>query len=180
MEKEKFVKLEKKANELFGEKAVVSAAEVKVANKGYIVRVKMQGMPFEISAMHDTLEKAEELALAGFNTNMEDALKNSLFPTQAIEKYKEVKLDEDQFTRLFKNEDLLSKEYTNELKEKTIAKICQLDDGRYECVLESPYMCLHARGTGGTEKLSILTASMNAHDIFRTPLVQVGKKPWNR
>ena len=180
MKKEKLTELEKKANELFGEKSVVSVAEVKFANKGYIVRIKMQGMPFEISALQDTLEEAESLAYSEFEKHMTDALNNSLFPTQPIENYKVVKLNEEQFNRLFKHEDLLGEDYINELKEKTVAKICKLDDGKYECVLESPYMCLNARGRAATEKFSIFFASTIAHDIFIAPLIHVGEKPWKK
>lgn len=180
MEKEKLTKLEKRANELFGDKSVVTVAEVKFANKGYIVRIKMQGMPFEISSMQSTLEQAEELAYSEFEKQMEDVLQKYLFGTQPNEKYEQVKLDDEQFNRLFKYEELLSEEYLNELKEQTITKICQLEDGKYECVIESPYMCLHARGRSGSKKLSILSATMVAYDVFRASPIYVGEKPWNK
>ena len=179
MQKEKLTKIEKRANELFGEKSIISVAEIKVANKGYIVRIKMQGMPFEISAMQDTLEEAEELAYSEFEKHVADALENNLFPTQPIENYKEIKLTDEQFTKLFKYEELLSEEYCRELKEKTVAKMCQLPNGKYECVIESPYMCLHARATSASEKFSIFFAITTAHDIFRSSLIYVGKKPWS-
>ena len=179
MEKEKITKLERRSNELFGKGAVVSVSQVKVADKGYVVRIKMQGMPFEISAMDETLEKAESIAYDEFNKNMEDALENSLFPTQSKEKYEEVKLSEEQLDRLFKYEDMLPKKILDDLKKKTIAKICALDGGRYECVIENPYNCLHARGTSGMKKLAILSATMVAHDVFKAPVEYVGKRPWS-
>ncbi len=178
MTNEKFNKLEKRAKEFFGEKAVLSVADVKFANKGYITRIKLQGMPFEISAMQNTLEEAEELALTEFEKCFDEAIEKDLFPTQPIENYEVLELTDEQFKRLFKYEELLSEEYEKELKQKTKANICRLDDGRYECVLESPYLCLHARGTSGTITLAILSATMRAHDVFRAPLINVGKKPW--
>lgn len=179
MDKEKNTTLERRANEIFGKGAVVSVSQVKVADKGYVVRIKMQGMPFEISAMEDTLEKAECIAYEEFNKNMENALENSLFPTQPKEKYEEVKLSEEQLDRLFKYEDILPKEFLDDLKKKTVAKICVLDDGRYECVIENTYNSLHARGRSGVKKLAILSATMVAHDVFRAPVEYVGKKPWS-
>ena len=173
-------KLEERANELFGENSLVSVAEIKLGNSGYMVRIKMQGMPFEISAIQDTLEEAEEMACSEFEKREAEALGQKLFGTQLVGKYKKIKLTDEQFNRLFKYEDLLDEEYTNELKEKTFARICNLDDGRCECVIESPYMCLHARGSSGVEKLAILSATMTAHDVFRTPLIRVGKKAWQR
>ena len=180
MKNEILTKLENKAKELFGEKSTVSVAEIKVANKGYIARIKMQGMPFEISAMHETLEEAQKLAVEEFDKQASDAVKDSLFATQSIEKYESVKLTDDQFIRLFKHEELMGKEYIEELKEKTFAKICKLNDGRYECVIESPYMCLHARGLAGAKELAIWSATMVAHDIFNPSLVYVGRKPWDK
>ena len=180
MQNVKIKELENKANELFGERSTISIAEAKFANKGYIVRIKMQGMPFEISAMQGTLEDAERVALEEFEKHATDEIKNSLFPTQPIEQYKSVKLTDSQFERLFKHEEFIGKEYIEELKEKTIAKLCQLDDGKYECVIESPYMCLHARGTSGSQDLSILSATMRAYDVFRASTIYVGNNPWEK
>ena len=180
MEKEKITKLEQRANELFGKKSLVSIAEIKFADIGYMVRIKMQGLPFEISAIKDTLEDAEELAIAEFENMTNYALKNDLFPTQPIEKYESLKLTDEQFNRLFRFEELLDDEYICELKKETIAKVCQLPDGRYECVLESPYMCLHARGRSGTIPLAILSATMRAYEVFRASLISVGNKPWKK
>lgn len=178
MEKENLNNLEKRANELFGEKSLVSVAEIKCANKGYIVRIKMQGMPVEISAMEDTLNEAEDLACKEINKKIDEALENELFPTQPIEKYSEHELSDDQFERLYKFEELLSNEYKNNLKENTKALVCKLDDGRYECVIESPYMCLHARSTANSINNAILSATMVAHDVFMPSLIHVGKYPY--
>ena len=180
MEKTRFTELEEKANELFGEKSLLSVAEVKAADKGYVVRIKMQGVPFEITAMKDTLEEAEELAYFEFKNNLNDSLEKSLFATQSADKYEEVKLTNQQLDRLYKYEESLDDEYLDELKIKTVAKLAKLDDGRYECVLESPYKCLHARGTASTKNLAILSAIMTAHDIFETYLIHVGNKPWKK
>ena len=172
--------LENKAKELFGEKSTVSVAEIKVANKGYIVRIKMQGMPFEISAMRESLEEAQTTAVNEFNKYANDAIENSLFTTQPVEKYETEKLTDEQFDKLFKYEEPMNKEYIEELKEKTYAKICKLSDGRYECVIKSPYMCLNARGTAVTKELAIWSATMVAHDIFNPSLEYVGRKPWDK
>ena len=179
MEKEKLANLEKTANELFGENSVVTVATVKLGKKGYITRINMQGLPFEISSMDDTLEKAEELAYDEFEKHMRDVVRNELFPTQPLDRYETVKLTDEEFNRLFKFEDLVGDEYINNLKEKTVVKICELHDGYYECVLESSYMCLHTRGTSGSKKLALLMATMRAHDVLRAPRVYVGRRPWN-
>lgn len=174
MNKEKIQKLEQRANEIFGSRSVVSIAETKVANKGYNVRISMQGVPFEISAMGSTPEEAQENAYTEFEKNLNAALKQTLFPTQSVEKYREVELTNEQFHRLFKNEELMSEEYLDQLVKETKAMICQLDNGNYECVIESPYMCLHARGVARLIESAIYIATMNAHDVFTPELIRVG------
>ncbi len=179
MEKEKLAELERTAFDLFGENAVLTVVTVKLRNKGYISRINMQGLPFEISSMDDTLEKAEELAYDEFEKHMRDVVRNDLFPTQPLERYETIKLTDEEFNRLFKYEDLIGDEIINDLKQKTVVKVCELYEGYYECVLESPYMCLNTRGTSGSKKLAILMATMRAHDVFRAPRVYIGRRPWN-
>ena len=178
MTNEKFKKLEKRAKEIFGEKAVLTVADAAVVGNYYMTRIKLQGMPFEISSVKETLEEAEELAIVEFEKHVNEALENKLFPTQPNEKYEVSKLTEQQFNKLFKFEDFISEEYTNELKEKTVTKICQLESGEYECVIESPYMCLNARARSMSKQFSIHFAIMVAHEIFIGNTIHVGIKLW--
>lgn len=171
-----FNQLEQKAIQLFGKKSSVMVAKVRASDKGYVVRIKMQGMPFEISAMQDTLEKAEEIAFGEFEKRMNEALENTLFPTQPNEKYKEIKLTEEQLEKLFRYEEILSSDYRKEIESQTIAKVCQLDSGVYECIIQSPYMCLNARGRSKTEKYAIIAAMMVAHDVFDAVPIYVGNR----
>ena len=160
---------------IIGEKAVLTVATAKVADKGYIVRIKMQGMPFEVSAMQKTLEEAEKTAKMEFFEHFDQAFKEKLYQTQPKDKYKNIKLTNDQFNKLFEDEVLLSKDFLKRIKEETCAMMCQLEDGTYECVIESPYMYLRARGRSDTEESAISAAISVAKNILKPTMIEVGK-----
>ena len=176
MDNKKFKKLEEKAVEIFGERATMTFSQIRVAYKGYLVRIKVQGMPFEISSFKPTLEEAEELAISKFYEEMDKALKDNLFQTKPQEQYEVRNLTDNEFEKLFKFEECMGEEYLEELKSKTIIKICELEDGRYECVIESPYMNLHARATSKNKTMVPTLAIWTAHDIFKPILTRVGDK----
>ena len=179
MENQKIKNLENRAVELFGEKALVAVTEIRAADKGYVVRIKMQGMPFEISSIQSSLEDAEETALAEFEKQMETALKNDLFATHDEDTYEQRKLRDEEFNKLFKHEEYLSKEYVEELKEETIVKTLKLENSKVECVIESPYLCLHARSQANSEKLAVASAIWVAYDVFNPKMIRIGNHALN-
>lgn len=167
--------LAEKIEAIIGEKIVLTVATAKLADKGYIVRIKMQGMPFEISAMSETLEQAEKTAEMEFMEDFDIARKEKLYQTQPKDKYKYIKLSDEQLDKLFENEVFLGKGFLKRIKEETSAMICQLEDGRYECVIESPYMYLRARGRSNTEESAVLAAISVAKSILKPTMIEVGK-----
>lgn len=175
METTSFKIVEEKAISLFGEKAVVSFAQIRVANKGYVVRFNIQGIPIEVSASAKKEELALKEAIRELDERMSQACANDLFKTQPDEQYKRVKLSVEQLDKLYRFEEYLSKDYLKEIKEKTIAWVCQLEDNKYECVVESPYKNLHSRGVGITKQTAIMSALWKAHDVFDPELIKVGQ-----
>lgn len=170
-----FKKVEEKAISLFGEKAVISYAQIRVGSKGYVVKLNIQGLPFEITASAENLESAEEQATGEFIKRMSNARENDLFKTQPDDRYERVKLSDEELDKLYRFEDYLSDDYLKEIKEKTNAWVCQLKENKFECVLESSYKNLHSRGIGTTKQTAIMAAMWKAHDIFDPELIRVGK-----
>ena len=175
METNKLKELEKSAISVFGEKAVISVAQIRVANKGYAVKINIQGLPVEVSVIAKTVEQATEQAVCEINKRMRDACEKELFKTQPDDRYEIVKLTDYQLDTLFHSEELLGDEYRKELKEKTTAWMCQLNDKKYECVIECPYMNLHSRGVGPSKLNATMMAIWKAHEVFLPELIQIGK-----
>lgn len=167
--------IEEKAISVFGEKVAISYAQIRVVDKGYIVRFNIQGLPFEISASAENLESAEEQATNELVRRMCNTCANDLFKTQPDEYYERIELSGEELDKLYRFEEHLSEKYFSEIKEKTTVWICQLRDKRYECVLESPYKNLHARGVGYSQRAAIMSAIWKAHDIFEPELIRVGQ-----
>ena len=175
---EKAKQLEKRLVEVFGNKASLAITNARLGYKGYYTRIEAYGMPFRVDAYKPTVDESEELALDEFNKQMDIALKESLFPTQPEDRYEPIELTEEELDKLYKYTDLGDvEEALNEIKEETSAKMCQLSDGRYECVITGPYMQLNARSTGGTKKLAIATTIWSAHEIFSPTPIKIGDWP---
>ena len=172
MEKINFKKLEERATQLFGDKAVVTMAQAKMGNKGYAVKIGIQGMPFEVSAVAKTLEFAIEIATYVLEERINKSLQDDLFKTQDNNCYERLILSEDELARLFKYEDFLSSTYFDEIKAKTVAWVCKVNGRGYECVIESPYKSLHARGYGTTKTTAMLSAILKAQDVFEPELIR--------
>ena len=170
-------KLEQKLVEIFGEKVSIAVTNARVGNKGYMTRIEAQGIPFTVDAYKETNEKSEKLAFEEFNKQLEKVLRESVVPTKPANCYEKIELTDDELEKLYKFEELISDDYLKEIKEKTSAKICKLDDGRYECVITSPYMNLHAKSTGGTKTLAVATTIWVAHDVFHATPIKVGNWP---
>ena len=175
MEPIDFKKIEEKAVSLFGEEIVVSLAKIRVANKGYMVRVSVQGLPFEVTATAKNLEFALEQATYEYGKRMHKVCANDLFKTQPNERYEKVQLSKEELDKLYRFEEYLSGEYLKEIKEKTIAWVTQLKEKMYECVVESPYKNLHSRGVGSSKQTAIMSALWKAHEIFEPELIRVGQ-----
>ena len=175
METIDFKKIEEKAILLFGEKVVISFAQIRVANKGYVIRFNIQGLPFEISSSAKNIELAMEQATNELNKRMRQACMNDLFKTQQNDRYEKVSLSKEELDKLYRFEEYLSNNYLKEIKENTIAWVCQLRDNQYECVVESPYKNLHSRGVGATKQTAIMSALWKAHEIFEPELIRVGQ-----
>lgn len=175
METNKLKELEKSAISVFGEKAVISIAQIRVANKGYAVKINIQGLPFEVSVIAKSVEQAMDQATHEIKERMRDAIKNDLFKTQPDNRYEKIQLSNSELDKLYHSEELLGDEYRKELKEKTIAWMCQLSDKKYECVIESSYMNLHSRGVGPSKLNAVMMAIWKAHDVFVPELIQIGR-----
>lgn len=175
MEPIDFKKVEEKVVSLFGENAVISFAQIRVANKGYVVRFSVQGLPFEVTATAENIEFAMEQATYELGKRMHKACANDLFKTRPDNNYEAVKLSEEDLDKLYRFEEYLSDDYLKEIKEKTTACVCQLKDSKYECVVESPYKNLHSRGVGSSKQTAIMSALWKAHEIFEPELIRVGQ-----
>ncbi len=167
--------IEKKAISLFGEKVVISFAQVRVANKGYVIKVNIQGLPFEVSASSENADTAMEQAINELEERMHKACANDLFKTQPDECYEEVKLSDKELEKLYRFEEHLSNEYLKQIKENTTAWVCQLKNKTFECVIESSYKNLHSRGNGSSKQTAIMSAIWKAHDVLEPELIRVGQ-----
>ena len=177
MDNENKNKLEQRLVEILGEKVSIAVTDARVGDKGYMTRIEAQGIPFTVDAYKETCEESEKLAFEEFNKQLNQALKESIVPTKPADCYEKIELTNEELEKLYKFEELISDDYLKEIKEKTTAKICKLDDGRYECVISSPYMNLHAKSTGGTKTLAVATTIWVAHDIFHATPIKVGNWP---
>lgn len=170
-----FKTVEEKATYLFGDKAVVSFAQARVGNKGYIIKINVQGLPFELSASAENIETAMEEATEGFLEWLFKARAKDLFKTYPEDEYEKVQLSDEELDKLYRFEDFLSDEYLKKIKEETTVWVCQLRDQGYECVIESPYKNLHSRGVGSSKQTAIMSAIWKARDIFSPRLIKVGE-----
>ena len=173
MKNKEFIKLEEKAIELFGNKATVIMTTARTGDKGYTVKLGVTGLPFEISASAKTYEFALEIAMHAFEDNLAKSLRDNLFKTQDDECYEKVILSEEQLSRLYSREEYISESYLKEITEKTNVWVCKIRENKYECVIESPYLSLHARGYGMTGEAAILSAIMRAQDVFEPEPIRV-------
>lgn len=170
----KINKLEKILIDIFGEKATFAVTTARVSSKGYMTRIGAQGVPFEVSAYDKDAEKTKKLAFDEFEKQIQIALKEKMRQTQPTEKYVDVELTFEDIYRLYMHEEWAEYEDYKELKEKTTAKICRLDDGTYECVISSPYMNLNAKDTGQTKEDAIKSTIYTAFNFFHPSRIAVG------
>ncbi len=167
-------KLEKKLADIFGEKTTFAVTTARVSNKGYMTRIGARGMPFEVSAYDKDAEKTRKLAFDEFERQSQIALKDNMRPSQPADKYVGVELTFEDIYRLYMHEEWAEYEDFKVLKEKTNAKICRLDDGHYECIINSPYMNLCVKDTGLTKEDAIRSAIYTAFSFFHPSRIEVG------
>lgn len=167
-------KLEKKLIKIFGEKATFAITTARVSSKGYMTRIGARGLPFEVSAYDKDIEKTQKLALNEFEKQTQVALNDKIRPTQPADRYVDIELTFEDIYRLYMHEEWVEYEDYKVLKEKTTAKICQLDNGLYECVINSPYMNLSAKDTGLTKEDAIRSAIYTAFSFFHPSRIEVG------
>lgn len=159
MEKEIINKLEKKAIELFGPEAVCSYSQSRLRDIGYNTRLKVIGLPFEISVYDKTREAADEIAWKSFNENLQIALEDSLFGTQKEDKYVYEELTTEEFERLFKHSEeyeIFGLKYFDEIIPKTTLKSCPMQGKYREYVLQSPFKFINMRCKATCKKAALL------------------------
>ena len=169
-------KLEKKLIDIFGEKATLAITSARVSSRGYMTRIGAQGMPFEVSAYDKDIEKTQKMAVQEFEKQMQEALEEKMLPSQPADRYVGVELSFEYIYRLYMHEEWVEYEDYKVLKEKTTAKICQLDDGKYECVIKGPYMNLNAKDTGKTKDDAIRSTIHTAFSVFHPMSITVGDR----
>lgn len=167
-------KLEKELIGIFGEKATLAITTAKVGDKGYMTRIGVQGMPFEVSAYGKDIGKTQKMVLEEFEKQMQTALTYKIKPTQLANRYVGVELTFEDIYCLYRHEEWAEYEDFKMLQKKTKAKMCQLDNGKFECIINSPYMNLCAKGTGLTKEESIASAINNSFDIFHPSPIAIG------
>ena len=167
-------KIEKKLIDIFGGTATFAVTTARVSSKGYMTRIGARGMPFEVSAYDKNAEKTQELALDEFEKQMQLALKDKMRPTQPADKYTGVELTFEDIYRLYMREEWVEYEDFKVLKEKTTAKVCKLDNGSYECIINSPYMNLNVKDTGSTKENAIKSTILTAFSFFHPSPIVVG------
>ena len=175
MYNEKTNKLEKELVEKFGVNASLAITNARIGNKGYLVRIESYGLPFTIDSFDKTTELAEKAAVKEFKKRMESALKECVFQTQPNDRYEAIELSNEEIEKLYKHLDGVDSIKLNQLKEITTARICKLENGLYECLIDCPYMNLHARSRGGTKKLAVMGTIWTAHDILTPFPIRVGR-----
>ena len=178
MNNENTNKLEKRLIEIFGEKATLAVTNARIGKEKYMTRIEACGVPFKIDVLKSSNEESEQLALSEFNKHLDEALQERLLPTQTEDCYEIVKLSEEELNKLYKFEEFFDEDYFKEIKEKTTAKICQLENGKYECVISSPYMNLNSRCTANSKKAAIFIAIWTAHDVLKPSSIKVGDWPF--
>ena len=169
-------KLEKKLIDIFGEKATLAITTARVSSRGYMTRIGAQGMPFEVSAYDKDIEKTQRLAVQEFEKQMHKVLGEKMLPSQPADRYFDIELSFEDIYRLYRYEEWVEYEDYKVLKEKTTAKICQLDDGKYECVIKSPYMNLNAKDTGRTKDDAIRSTIHIAFSVFHPMSITIGDR----
>ena len=173
---EKINKLEKKLIDIFGERATLAITTARVSSRGYMTRIGAQGMPFEVSAYDKDIEKTQKMAIQEFEKQMQEALGEKMLPSQPVNRYVGIELSFEDIYRLYMHEEWVEHKDYKALKEKTTAKICQLDNGKYECVISSPYMNLNAKDTGRTKDDAIRSTIQTAFSVFHPMCITIGDR----
>ena len=170
--------LEKQINELFGNHALLAITNAFIGDKGYMVRIEAYGLPFTIDSYGKDNKTTEELAIDEFKKQLTIAKEELLFPSQPEEKYEEFRLTEEDINKLYKFVDYPDSPVYDHPKSKTVAKMCELPNGKYECVIKSPYMNLNVRSTAWTKKLALASAIWKSREVFSPRPIRVGKLPY--
>lgn len=166
--------LEKQMVNIFGEDASLVITKARLGKKGYLTRIESYGLPFRIEAREKTSELSEDLAIKEFEKHTKKALAEKILPTQPDESYETIVLTSDDLNRLYKHMNTFTPELLDGIKKDTVAKISHLDDFKYECVIDCPYMNIHARGEGANKKLAVASAIWAAYDILNPYSIRVG------
>lgn len=177
MYNEKTNELEQKLKKVFGEKATLAITNAKLGNRGYMVRIESQGIPYTVDSFKENNEEAEQLAIEEFERRMNESLEENVFPTQPIDCYRNKNLSTEEMNKLYKYIEFPISSTLKDIEEKTTALVCCLNNNKYECVITGPYMNLNARGVGATERIAVMNAINTAHNILNPFLVKVGNWP---
>lgn len=176
---ERAKQLEKTISQVFGKRTSLAITNARIGTHGYFTRIESYGLPFKVDGYEDTLDESENIALERFEKEFEEFRKeDKLFPSQPLECYENLVLTDEQLNRLYQFTDLdFDPELLEETKNGTTAMICRLPNKMYECVINTNYMNVHARGTGPLERFAIRNAISVACEIIYPSIKKVGNWP---
>lgn len=170
--------LEKEVEKVLGKKCHFAITLIRAGNAGYFARVEANGFPFIVRSFETTLEKAEELAIDEFRKEMTEALEKDMFHSQPDEKYWDVEVLKEDADKLYEDMEIYPLEFLEEVKAHTSIKMCKLDNGNYECVIDCDELRIHVRNESQSERFAKRLAIYKARDVMRPNLVIVGEKPY--
>lgn len=178
MNKEQIEKIEKKLQEIFGERSAYVLTTAKAGLKGYMVRLECYGLPFSIIAHLRDREEAERLIVMEFEKRAEESLKSIAYPLKDFDEYEEeITLGEKDLESIYKYSDLdnsFDKDMKEEVKRETMAFIRKTESLEYECVITGKYKNLRAKGTSIRLDEAIKIAVWSATRIIKPEPVFVG------
>lgn len=177
MNKEQIEKIEKKLQEIFGERSAYVLTTAKAGPKGYMVRLECYGLPFSIIAHLENKEEAERLVVREFEKQAEESLKSIVYPLKDFDEFDEIEINEKDLEQIYKDSDLdnpLAGNMKQDVKRDTIALIHKTDNLEYECVITGKYKNLRAKGISNNLDEAIKIAVWSAMNIVKPKPVFVG------
>ena len=169
--------LENEVIKVLGEKCHFAITLIRAGNAGYFARIEANGFPFTVRSFETTIEKAEELAIEEFKRKMSEALEKDMFHSQPEEKYWEVEVLKEDADKLYDDTDIFPLEFLNQVKENTTIKMCKLENGNYECVIDCNDLRIHVRNESPSKRLAKAFAIFKARHVISPELVIVGDRP---
>ena len=100
-----------------------------------------------------------------------------MFHTQPEEKYWEVDVLKEDVDKLYDDMEIYPLEFLNEVKAHTTIKMCKLDNGNYECVIDCDDMRIHVRRECPSERFAKKFAIYKARNVMKPRLITVGERP---